>query len=180
MSRLALCLVIQEIGGHIDNALPGMGGPVDPGYGQGHPIMPGFGGGWGSGARPDQGLPGGGGHPSQGLPGSGAHPGNRPPGSWGGRPDQGLPGGGHASQLPSFPLHPSGQPPKPGVSPGAGLWVVAYVPGKGFEWVSITPGVPEKPQPKPPGGEIDNTLPTVPVDPAAPDQGLPPTPEPKK
>jgi hypothetical protein len=48
--------------------------------------------------------------------------------------------------------------------------VVAYVPGKGLEWVAVTPGVPEKPVP--PG----STTPPV-----APDQGLPPaTATPKK
>jgi hypothetical protein len=164
-------MIIQEVGGPgIDNALPGFGGPVDPGYGRpiyhpGHPDhgLPSYG-------HPDQGLPGGGGHPSQGLPGGG-HISNRPPGSGGGG-------------LPSHPIYtpPAGtKPTPPGVSPGAGLWVVAYVPGKGFQWVSVTPGVPEKPQPTPPGGTIDNTLPTVPVDPNAPTAGqpLPETPAPK-
>jgi hypothetical protein len=147
MAKLALCLVIQEVGG----------GPIDPGFGNiggigglPHPGqgLPGFG-------HPDQGLPGFG-HPSQGLPGQGGHP------------SQGLPGGGG---LPSHPIHmpPAGtKPPAPGSSPGAGLWVVAYIPGKGFEWVSITPAVPEKPQP--PG---QPNVPTIPVNPDQPNQGLP-------
>jgi hypothetical protein len=59
----------------------------------------------------------------------------------------------------------------PGTSPGAGIWVVAYVPGKGLEWVAVTPGVPEKPVPP---GET-----TPPTEPAHPDQGLPPAAQPK-
>lgn len=168
MQKLALCLVIQELGGPgLDNSLPGMSGPTDPGYGRpiyhpGHPdhglpSQPGHPGNW----VPGQGGPG---HPGNALPGSPGHPSNRPPGSIAG--------------LPSHPIYnpPAGtKPPAPGSSPGAGLWVVAYVPGQGFKWVSVSPGVPEKPQPTPPGGTVDNTLPTVPVDPSAPDQGLPPT-----
>jgi hypothetical protein len=49
--------------------------------------------------------------------------------------------------------------------------VVAYVPGKGLEWVAVTPGVPEKPVPP---GET-----TPPTEPAHPDQGLPPAAQPK-
>ena len=92
MSRLALCLVIQEVGG----------GAVDPGWGVG------------GGAYPDQSLPGGGAHPWF-------------PGHLGGRRDAG-------------------------------------------EWMSHTPGVPEKPQPPvpPDPSAPDQTLPSVPVDPAAP------------
>jgi len=163
MSRLALCLVLSEIGGgpDIDNSLPGGGyGPIDPGFGVG----------WGGG-RPDNSLPGAPGRPDNSLPGRPPHVGGRPPG-------QGV-------TLPSHPIFrpPAGTKPlPPGVSPGAGLWVVAYVPGKGFNWVSVSPGVPEKPQPTPPGGTVDNTLPSVPVDPAAPttpDNTLPPTATPK-
>ena len=150
MPKLALCLVLADVGGGAPDAgLPGwLGGQV------GQP------------------------HPGHGLPGSGARPGQLPSG--GGRPPQG-------SQLPAYPIHKPGKPTPPGTSPGAGLWVVAYVPGKGFQWVSVSPGVPEKPQPPPEGGgappdptKPDNTLPSVPVDPENPtappvvDNTLPP------
>jgi hypothetical protein len=144
MPKLALCLVIAELGGGggpvdpgygIDEGgginhpwLPGMigGGPVDPGYGQGRPRPP---------------------HVGNWVPGSGfPHPGNRPPGS---------------VTLPTHPIYRPDKPVPPGQSPGAGLWVIAYIPGKGLEWVSVTPGVPEKPQPPP----VDPTAPTVPVEP---------------
>jgi hypothetical protein len=161
MPKLALCLVIAELSG--GGNYPDIGLPVPP---------------EGGGEYPDQGLPGGGspahpwfpGHlggprPDQGLPGG------RPPHAWWGgrpinRPDQGLP------RPPVFPTHPIYRPDKPvppGTSPGAGMWVIAFVPGQGFKWVSVTPGVPEKPQPVPPDPtNPDNTLPTVPVDPDAP------------
>jgi hypothetical protein len=87
-------------------SFPGDWVPVDPGYGLPpilgwRPVDPGFG--VGSGARPDQGLPGSGGRPDQGLPGSPGHPstGPVPPGGpstqpippiSSGHPDQGLPG----------------------------------------------------------------------------------------
>ena len=141
MSQIVLAWVLANVG----SGMPDVG---LPGY------QPG-------GGRPDNTLPGGGAHPwfpghrpdrpDQSLPGSGAHPGNRPPGS---RP-----------VLPTHPIYKPGAPVPPGTSPGAGLWVVAYVPGKGFQWTAITPGVPEKPQP-----------PTVPTDPANPDNTLPSVP----
>ena len=126
--------------GHVDNTLPGMGGPVDPGYGRPgggpHPgnRPPGSGGG-----IPDNELPD---HPPPHLmPGytlvmvRGPHgkweyaaiqPGSPPPRplpppSGGGRPDQGLPGSQpHPDQgLPGRPPHASGQPipPPPGGTP---------------------------------------------------------------
>jgi hypothetical protein len=70
MSKLALCLVLQEVGGH----------PVDPGFGNIGGVDPGY-------DRPIY-HPG---HPDHGLPGSGGHPSNRPPGSVSGRPDNSLP-----------------------------------------------------------------------------------------
>jgi hypothetical protein len=155
MPKLALCLVIAEIGG-------GMG-PIDPGFGVTPPTDPGYG-------RPEiPGLPGMGGPGIDNtLPGGGAHP--WLPGHLGGRPHpgHGLP------RPPVFPTHPIYRPDKPvppGTSPGAGMWVIAFVPGQGFKWVSVTPGVPEKPQPPTvptDPAHPDNTLPAVPVDPDAP------------
>ena len=166
--KLALCLVLQEIGGGvggpggpgIDNSLPG-GGPDHIWW------LPGLGGGVN---RPDQGLPGGGGRPDNTLPGMGGRPDNTLPG---GRPPHvgGRPPGLGMPPLPTHPIYHPDKPTPPGTSPGAGMWVIAYVPGQGFVWVSVTPGVPEKPQPTPPpeGG--------VPV---VPDNTLPATPAPKK
>ena len=160
MPKLALCLVIAEVGGGggggdigiwpqppggpgIDNTLPG-GPPA-------HPWLPGMIGG-GGGGRPDNTLPGG-----------------RPPhvGNW-------VPGSG-PPPLPTHPIYRPDKPTPPGQSPGAGMWVIAYVPGKGLVWTPVTPGVPEKPQPPAGGGGPppdpnvpDNTLPSVPVDPEAP------------
>jgi len=154
MPKLALCLVIAELGG-------AGGGPVDPGWGVEAPVDPGFG---------IPGLPGfGGGHPSHPIAGvRPPHVGNRPPGSGfpphvGNRP----PGSG---ELPTHPIYRPGKPTPPGTSPGAGMWVIAYVPGKGFQWVSVTPGVPEKPTPTPPTDPAapDNTLPGVPGEAPAP------------
>ena len=133
MPKLALCLVIAELGGgeYPNQDLPGWlagGGGPDGG---GRP------------PRPDQGLPGGGGHPwfpghgrpdrpDQGLPGGPPmYPGNRPPG-------QGMP------PLPSHPIYHPDKPTPPGQSPGSGIWVIAFVPGHGFKWVAVSPGVPEK------------------------------------
>jgi hypothetical protein len=62
--------------------------------------------------------------------------------------------------LPTHPIYHPDKPTPPGESPGAGLWVIAYVPGKGLEWVAITPGVPEKPQPEPPTGPDTPVVPT--------------------
>lgn len=162
MPKLALCLVIAEIGGGSGN-YPDIGLPM--------PQPPGGGGGEGN--YPDQGLPGGPVHPW--FPG---HLG----GIGGPRPDQGLPGGrpphvggrppGQGVNLPSHPIYRPDKPTPPGQSPGGGLWVIAYVPGQGFKWVSVTPGVPEKPTPLPPDPETPTTPPTV-------DNTLPETAEPK-
>ena len=69
-ARLALCLILQEVGGSVDPGFGNIGGGADPGYGK--PIF-----------HP--------GHPEHGLPSSPGHPSNRPPGSGGGRPDNSLP-----------------------------------------------------------------------------------------
>ena len=72
--------------------------------------IPSFGGGWGSGPRPDQGLPGGQPHPDQGLPGGG----------YGGHPSQPI----HIPGLPHVPDQglPPGQPitPNPPLPPPSG------------------------------------------------------------
>lgn len=123
----------------------GGGGGVDPGYGipEGgggeHPWFPGYG-------RPDR--------PDQGLPGG------RPPHIGGRPPGQGV-------NLPTHPIYRPDKPTPPGASPDAGLWVVAYVPGKGFKWVSVTPGVPEKPAPLPPDPETPTTPPETETPPPA-------------
>jgi hypothetical protein len=137
MGRLALCLVLQEIGGHPDNTLPGGGGG-----GTQLPSFPGMGG--GGIHYPDHSLPGGGGGGTQ-LPSR--------PGSGG--------GGIH------HPIVKPPKPYPPGFSPGPGMWVIAYVPQQGWKWVAITPGVPEKPQPTPPPDPAnpDQTLPGVPGEP---------------
>jgi hypothetical protein len=90
--------------------------PVDPGWGGGgmHPGMPGFGGGWGSGGRPDNSLPG---QPID--PGFGGGIGQQP---------------GHPSGQPIIPgATPHGtavatQPPEK-VDPENGLWVLVNVQG---------------------------------------------------
>jgi hypothetical protein len=101
------------------------------------------------GGHPDQGLPGSGARPDQGLPGSGAHPGNRPPGSGGGG-------------IPDHEL-PDHQPPQ--VAAGQTLVLVR---GPAGHWVYATLA-PGSPPPRP--------MPTPP--PNRPDQGLPPTAQPK-
>ena len=139
--------------------LPGHGpGPVDPGWGVRPPVDPGFGRpGWspvdpGFGNRPPV-------DPGYGRPGwSPVDPGYGRPG--GGHPDNSLPGGGHpwlpghgpgpgGVVYPSHPIYHPDKPTPPGTSPGAGIWVLAYVPGHGWRYVAVTPAVPEKPQPEP-------------------------------
>ena len=96
MAKLALCLVLQEVGG---------GGAIDPGFGN----IGGIGGVDPGYDRPIY-HPG---HPDHGLPGGGGHPGNRPPGSASGRPDNSLPWApGHPDN--SLPLPPGiTAPPTP-------------------------------------------------------------------
>jgi hypothetical protein len=155
--------------------------------------LPSWGGGWGSGPRPDQGLPGYG-HPDQGLPGYG-HPGNRPPGSSSGRPDnslpwapvrpgQGLPGnqpgidnslpGGWGRPDQGLPgaqpkAYSAAIPPKPpeSVNTEQGVWVIVDVNGTlAWAWAQKPEGQPG----------IDNSLPGGQP---RPDQGLPETAEPR-
>jgi len=101
--------------------------------------------------------------PGWGYPGRPPHVGNRPPGSYPGRPDQGLP-------------HP-GRP----VDPGWG-WGGSEHPGHGLP----RPPMPPHLWPRPPGGglpvdpdwgvgsERPDQLPIYPMDPAHPDNTLPP------
>ena len=139
----------------------------------------------GSGARPDQGLPGYG-HPDQGLPGSGGVPGHlpappagtfpppspahpivpapptTPPGSiWPppNRPDAGLP---------TPPVHPGQGLPTPPPTVGGGpvvpsgkFWIVAGIPGVGWRYVCVDPSL-DAGMPLPGGGYPDNTLPGTP------------------
>ena len=133
----------------------GIGG-VDPGFGN-----------WGGGPRPDHGLPGGGqggrpshpiyhpGHPDHGLPAY---------------PDQGLPGG--SGGRPSHPIH------IPGV-PDQGLPEGQPIPDNELPPIEVPPeyhddlviGVK-------PAGSTDWTFTAYDTS-NKPDQGLPPTPEPK-
>jgi hypothetical protein len=94
--------------------------------------------------------------------------------------------------LPSHPIYHPDKPLPPGESPDAGLWVVAYAPGKGFFWTPIAPVTPENGLPTTPPGvptTPDQGLPgaqpgpdnTLPGSQPKPDQGLPPvTATPKK
>lgn len=152
-------------GGRPDNSLPGWSGPVDPGYGRpswGGPVDPGYGQG----------------HPRP------PHIGNWVPGSWGGRPDNTLPGGPvdpgwgvgrppvdpgwgqghprppHGGNLPAYPIYRPDNSLPPGASPKLGLWVVAYLAGKGFVWTPVAPALPEQGLPAPPEGGQE--LPEVP------------------
>ena len=101
-------------------------------------------------------------------------PPNAPPGSiW---------PGDHPSH-PWVPPSSGGQPPQPGQPhPGqphpshpivGGGVILVYIPGVGFKWVVVEPGMP-RPDQGLPGAQpgIDNTLPGSQPH---PDQGLPPT-----
>jgi hypothetical protein len=139
----------------IDNSLPGMPAYPDQGLpmpppgtfpppSPAHPIVPAppstppgviwppigrppsWGGGWGSGNRPDQGLPGSQPGPDNTLPGQPATPDNT---------------------LPT-------QPPRPDNSlPSQMYWVVCGIPGVGWRYVcvdpSLQPGMPLPPMPTP-------------------------------
>ena len=134
MAKLALCLILQEVGGgHPDQGLPGWGGGVDPGYDK--PIH-----------HP--------GHPDHGLPSRPAHPGNRPPGSGGGHPDQSLPWA-PGSPDNSLPVPPGVTPPNVPPNLKEKLLVLWRLPNT-TEWhgkamdPSLSAGqpLPETPEPK--------------------------------
>jgi len=178
-------------GGHPDQGLPGSERPVDPGYGveapdrvwpppslppvppgiwpdhppvgvwppqrptiPSHPIVihPG---------RPGHGLPPSPGHPDQGLPPSAGHPDQGlPPSDL--HPDQGLPGTPPSVDN-SLPVPPATVwPPLP---PGTGIagkaLILIWVVGVGYRWLVV--------------GGTD----VWPPQPVYPDQGLPPSAQPK-
>jgi hypothetical protein len=103
--------------------IPGLhpgGGPVMP------PSTPSWGGGWGSGNRPDAGLPWAPGRPDNTLPGgSGAHPWLPGHGDGGMSPDNTLPG---YPQPKAQAAAVSGPPPEK-VDPSKGGWLLVSVPG---------------------------------------------------
>lgn len=121
----------------------------------GNPVDPGFGGGIPGGVDPGFGV-GSGLHPSHGLPSAPGHPSNRPPGSYPGRPDNSLPGGGHVSNRP-----PGSRPGRPDNSlpwnPNVGVWPPDETDP---DW-GVDVGYPSHPI-------------YVPIDPARPDNSLPP------
>ena len=147
-------------------------------------VDPGFGGGRPGGVDPGWGLGHPGGHPDQGLPGGG-HISNRPPGS--GNPvfpDNSLPDTSPPTLMPGFTL---------GMGRSAyGKWEYAAI-APGSPPTRPLPGPPEHPgnrppgQPLPPhvgGGPIMPPPPTIgggpaPTPPNRPDQGLPPTAQPR-
>jgi hypothetical protein len=143
--------------------------------------------------------------PGQGLPGGRPGGGNRPVDpDWGidegGRPDNELPGGGNRPDntlpepppgiwpgpTPSHPIVPVPPdapdepgtiwPPAPGNSTGK-FWVVAGIPGHGWRYVCIDISLrPDNTLPGEGGEHPDQGLP---IQPGRPDQGLPPTAQPK-
>ena len=135
MAKLALCLILQEVGG---------GGPVDPGFGN-----------WGGGADPGYDKPiHHPGHPDHGLPSRPVHPGNRPPGSAGGHPDNSLPWApGNPDN--SLPVPPGVTPPNVPPALKEKLVVLWRLPNT-TEWhgkamdPSLVAGMPlpETPEPK--------------------------------
>ena len=148
-------------GAHPDHELPGGEHPD-------HELPSG-----GNGNYPDQGLP----MPPPGVwpPPVPSHPivpapPNTPPGTiWPpatpARPDQGLPGGGgHPDQ--GLPPSSGGSPSHPISGVPGKFWIVAGIPGYGWRYVCVDPSL-HPDQGLPGGGN-------------RPDQGLPPTAQPKK
>jgi hypothetical protein len=174
--------------GRPDQGLPGVEGPVDPDYG----IEEGGGGIWPG--LPDIGLP----QPPPGVwppltpeqpwlpiaPGGGpSHPiapGGRPGGE---HPDQGLPGGGgehpaHPIELPPGTVWP---PLPPGVSGKYLALVLIGGGGKGAMYRYVVIDADARPDNELPGGGGGGHRPSHPIAPGGrPDQGLPPTPQPKR
>src|SRR6185437_14817010 len=175
--------------GSPDNSLPGVGGPVDPGYGIGQ------------GGSIDNSLP----MPPPGTwpPPSPAHPivpapPGTPPGAiWPspGRPSQGLPvQPGH----PAHPLPPGGSvdnelpqpPPQAGNElPSKVYWMIAYCPALGWSFVAVDPSLhpgnrppvsPGHPDAGMPPGRPDRPSNELPNAPVRPGNAHPPTPEPKR
>jgi hypothetical protein len=163
--------------GHPDQGLP----PGEPAYpDQGLPGEP---------AYPDQGLPP---YPDQGLPTPPAGtfppptpthpivpaPPGTPPGAiwppvpppvvWPRppHPDQGLPPGSPGAPDQTLPPGSPGAPAQPIVLPPETFWVVAGIPGVGWRYVAVDPSLR-------PSHDL-------PAQPARPDQGLPPTAQPRR
>jgi len=157
---LAYIMPLDGSPGRPDNTLPGIGGPVDPGYGVGierpsHPI-----------ALPPGSVSGTPEHPIYTPPSAPGHPSNPivlPPNSVGGTPEHPIyypptvwPPGGH----PAHPIAPGGRPP--GIWGGAPSYPDNTLPGQ-------PPGIWPSP------GRPDNSLPVPPdVWPPEPIPPLPP------
>ena len=132
MAKLALCLVLQEVGGGpIDPGFGVGGGGVDPGYGK--PIY-----------HP--------GHPDHGLPIAPGHPGNRPP-MGGAHPDHDLPWS-PTSPDNSLPVPPGISPPTVPPNLKEKLVVLWHLPnttewhGKAIDPASVDNTLPPTPEPK--------------------------------
>jgi hypothetical protein len=160
-------------GGHPDQGLPGVEGPVDPDYGvdEGVGIWPGPG-------YPDIGLP---------TPPPGIWPPLTPEHPWvpaPEHPDQGLPpsGGGE------HPEHPIVLPPGtiwPPLPPGVHGKYIALVliggGGQGAMYRYVVIDADARPDQGLPEGGGGGHRPSHPIAPGGrPDQGLPPTPQPKR
>ena len=144
-------------GGHPDNELPGIEGPVDPGYGIDE------------GGYPDQGLPGSGGRPIDpgfGVPLPPIDPGYGLPGGGGGRPSHPI----ARPPRPTYPVDPDyGLPTRPGIWPTPPKPPGPVDPGYGIE-APVHPSHPIYPV-RPPGHP--STGPVRPPAGGRPDQGLP-------
>jgi hypothetical protein len=152
--------------GHPDQGLPGVEGPVDPGYGVDvppqiwppdslPPLPPGINppvGIWpptrptvpshpivipGRPPHPDQGLPGLPGRPDQGLPGAPGRPDQGLPGAPG-RPDQGLPGTPPSVDN-TLPMPPATiwPPLPPGIGIAGKALILVWVVGVGYRWLVV-------------------------------------------
>ena len=163
----------------IINFLDQHGRPIDPGYGQGG----------GSPGYPSQGLPGGSpGYPSTGPIYGGGHPGGGPvyPPSAPVDPGWGIPEGARPDNGQPAPPEVTPQPPQ-GEASGK-IIVAVYTPNRGWNCRMYEPGhhpdhgLPGGPQypttgPVPPGYPSGQP---IPGQPPRPDQGLPPTAQPRR
>ena len=150
--------------GHVDNTLPGMGGPVDPGYGR----------------------PGGGPHPGNRPPGSGAGiPDNELPDH---PPPHLMPGytlvmiRGPHGKWEYAAIQPGSPPPRPLPPQGGGGRPDQGLPGQGgpnYPSQGLPGGQPHPDQGLPGGQPPHVSGQPIPGQPPRPDQGLPPTPAPK-
>ena len=141
------------------------GMPPYPSTGPGFPTNPIAPGGGGQPPYPSQGLPP---FPSQGLPPGGPYPDQGLPGGSGGQPSH--PWVPPTDEVPEHPivLPPGQTPPVYPAHPIEGVtfgYALIFVPGMGYRWVAF----PVEPAQPPSGGQ-----------PPQPDQGLPPTAQPKE